>query len=62
MNQVWSLYFQTALGNMLPQGKAILCAQGLVDKVVTLFDSPFGNIRVSAVECLIQYISTSSPS
>ena len=60
----WSTYFKfllTALGNMLPQGKVILSAQGFLDKVLTLFDSPLGNVQTSAVQCLVQYVSTSSP-
>lgn len=49
-----------ALGNMLPQGKNILCSQGFVDKVLTLIDSPYENVRTSAVQCLVQFVSTSS--
>lgn len=43
---------------MLPQGKAMLCSQGLLDKLLSLIPSPFGNVRTAAAQCLVQLITT----
>ena len=39
----------------------LLSAQGFLDKLLTLCDSPFGNVQNAAVQCMIQYVSTNSP-
>ena len=50
-----------ALGNMLPQGKTILTAQGLTKKVVELLESPCVTVQSAAIDCLVQLITVSSP-
>lgn len=50
-----------ALGNMLPQGRIVLSAQCMTEKVADLLGSPDKNVRVAAAQCLVQLASTSLP-
>jgi hypothetical protein len=46
---------------MLPQGKTLLCGQGLLEKLLGLIrSSPVAKVRTAAVQCLVQLITSSS--
>lgn len=50
-----------ALSNMLPQGKHLLCGQGLLEKLLDLIhSSPIAIVRTAAVQCVVQLVTTSS--
>ena len=46
---------------MLPQGKHLLCGQGLLEKLLDLIhSSPIAIVRTAAVQCVVQLVTTSS--
>ena len=46
---------------MLPQGKHLLCGQGLLEKLLDLIHfSPIAIVRTAAVQCVVQLVTTSS--